>query len=55
MIPWRRITIAAVILLGGCTYHARENADESVAALTCHSYDEQVRVGQFAGADCTAR
>ena len=35
------VVIAATLLLGGCTYHARECADQSVAAIACHPYDQQ--------------
>ena len=36
-----RLAIVTVLLLGGCAFNTRERVDESVCALTCHSYDEQ--------------
>ena len=37
----KRLAIAAILLVAGCTYNSRERVDQSVSALTCHPYDQQ--------------
>jgi cobalt-zinc-cadmium efflux system outer membrane protein len=41
MTQCKQLGIAAILLLGGCVYHARERADPSVCELACHPYDPQ--------------